>query len=128
VRFTTNKLRDGRADGKAALLLSLSGKLGIGDLPSSIDASIPVYEISLDGRQPDVGFLRRREDLEGFRTTYRTLLATLRAEHPCGRSELYLLPAAPAPIALACGYDLLPKVDPDIVVFDNIKPQGFIDA
>ena len=125
VRFSTNKLRDGKPD-KAVLLLSLSGKLGIADLPSTIEPAVPVHEITLDGTQPDVGFLRRREDLEGFRVAYRALLASLRAEHP-GRAELHLLPAAPAPIALACGYDLLPKVDPDIVIYDNIKPHGFIE-
>ena len=126
VRFTTTKLRDGSKPSKAALLLSLSGKLGIPDLPSSIDPAMPVYEITLEGMQPDVGFLRRREDLEGFRGAYRSLLAGLRAEH-AGRGELHLLPAAPAPIALACGYDLLPKVDPHIVIYDNIKPHGFIE-
>lgn len=125
-RYTTQKLRDGRAPGKAALLLSLSGKLGIDDVPPSIAADVPVYEITLDGIRPDLGFLRRREDLEGFRVAYRALMATLRAERQ-GRTDLYLLPAVPAPIALACGYDLLPKVDPNLVIFDNIKPHGFIE-
>ena len=92
-------------------MLSLSGKLGLNDLPPVIGADVPVYEITLDGVRPDVGFLRRREDLEGLRAAYRNLLATVRAEH-LGRAELYVLPAVPAPIALACGYDLLPKVDP----------------
>ena len=127
VRFATNKLRHGRVDGKAALLLSLSGKLSISDLPSSIDPDIPVYEITLDGMQPGVDFLRRREDLEEFRFAYRALLATLRGDHPRGHAELYLFPAAPAAIALVCGYDRLPKVDPDIVVFDNIRPHGFVE-
>jgi SMODS-associated and fused to various effectors sensor domain/HNH endonuclease len=126
VRFVTRKLRDGTAPGRSTLLLSLSGQLGLGDVPSSIDPGAAVYEITLDGMSPDLGFLRRREDLEAFRAAYRALLASLRAEYP-GRAVLHLLPAAPAPIALACGYDLLPKVDPDLVLYDNIKPHGFIE-
>jgi hypothetical protein len=126
VRFLTRKLRDGTAPGKSILLLSLSGQLGLGDVPSSIDPGSAVYEITLDSMPPDVGFLRRREDLEAFRVTYRALLALLRAASP-GRAELHLLPAAPAPIAMVCGYDLLPKVDPDLVLYDNIKPLGFIE-
>ncbi|MBN9265944.1 MAG: SAVED domain-containing protein [Hyphomicrobium sp.] len=126
VRFLTRKLRDGTAPGKSVLLLSLSGQLGLGDVPSSIDTGSAVYEITLDSMPPDLGFLRRREDLEAFRVIYRALLASLRAES-LGRTELHLLPAAPAPVALACGYDLLPKVDPDLVLYDNIKPHGFIE-
>lgn len=123
VRFTTHKIRDGRAQGQVALLLSLSGKLHLGDLPPAVAADVPVYEIALDGLPPDVGFLRRREDLEGFRAAYRALLATLRAER-AGRVDLHLLPAVPAPIAIACGFDLLPKVDPALVIYDNVKEEG----
>ena len=59
-------------------------------------------------------------------TAYRALLAELRVRHGVG-CELHLLPAVPAPVAIACGYDLLPKVDPNIIVYDNIKPHGFLE-
>lgn len=126
VRFATGQVRKGTTDAKAVLLLSLSGKLSIADVPATIGDDVPVFEIALDGPRPDTGFLNRRDDLEEFRRAYRSLLTDLRGRHS-GRVELHLLPAAPAPVAIACGYDLLPKVDPDLVVYDNIKPFGFIE-
>jgi hypothetical protein len=125
-RFATTRLRAGSSTGKVALLVSLSGRLGFADLPAGLDWRVPVYEIAVDGPVPDTGILRRREDLEGFRQAYRSLLSRLRAEH-AGRIELHLLAAAPAPVAIACGYDLLPKVDPAIVTYDNVKPHGFVE-
>lgn len=126
VRYTTTQLRAGRQVGKVALLVSLSGSLSLADLPPIIGSEVPVYKITLDGAVPDTGFLRRREDLEEFRRVYRALIGDLRGRY-AGRLELHFFPAVPAPIAISCGYDLLPKVDPDLVVYDNIKPYGFVE-
>jgi SMODS-associated and fused to various effectors sensor domain len=51
------------------------------------------------------------------------LLARIRGEYPALR-ELHLFPAVPAPVAVACGFDLLPKVDPVLIIYDNIKEEG----
>lgn len=126
VRYQVQLVRPGNAKDSVALLLSLSGKLSTTDLPATIGPDVPVYEMTLDGTAPDVGFLRTRSDLEEFRRSYRTFLSSLRSEF-AGRIQMHLFPAAPAPIAIACGYDLLPKVDPDMVVYDNVKPYGFIE-
>jgi SMODS-associated and fused to various effectors sensor domain len=81
----------------------------------------------LVGRSPTTGFLRQRDDLESFRVAYRGLLARLRGEHT-GLRELHVFPAVPAPVAVACGFDLLPKVDPTLVIYDNLmKDGGFIE-
>jgi hypothetical protein len=125
LQYTTTRLRDG-AGRKVVLILSVSGKLSLADVPDGLSAGTPVYEIAVEGLVPSVTVLRRREDLEAFRSAYRALLAELRVRHGAG-CELHLLPAVPAPVAIACGYDLLPKVDPDIIVYDNIKPRGFTE-
>jgi hypothetical protein len=54
---------------------------------------------------------------------YRAVLARLRRDHP-GLHELHVLPAVPAPVAIACGFDLLPKVDPTLVIYDNLMKNG----
>jgi CBASS immunity sensor of nucleotide second messenger signals len=112
---------------KVALVLPLSGPITADTIPSAINETCTVYEIGLVGRSPTTGFLRQREDLESFRVAYRGLLARLRGEHT-GLRELHVFPAVPAPVAVACGFDLLPKVDPTLVIYDNLmKDGGFIE-
>lgn len=123
IAYTITHVRKGSDPAKAALVLALSGPVTATSLPATIDASFTVYEIGLADRVATPTFLRQREDLEAFRETYRTLLARLRGEYPALR-ELHLFPAVPAPIAVACGFDLLPKVDPVLIIYDNVKEEG----
>jgi hypothetical protein len=126
-RFEVRELRRGNDPAKVALTLPLSGPITVDSIPAAIRDSFTIYEIALAGRPPTTGCLRQREDLESYRATYRALLARLRGEHPSLR-HLHVLPAVPTPIAMACGFDLLPKVDPTLVVYDNvIKDGGFIE-
>jgi hypothetical protein len=122
-RYKADCLREGTAAEKMALVLSLSGTIDQATLPAHIDHSYSVYEISLCGALPHTGFLRQREDLDEFRKVYRELLALLRKKHPSAR-ELHVFPAVPAPVAIACGFDLLPKVDPALIVYDNVQTEG----
>jgi hypothetical protein len=126
VRYALRRLRQGSDGTRAGLVLSVSGIVDPGSLPEAIDARFSLYEITLQGQVPNTGFLRQRGDLDAFRETYRGLLARLRRDHP-GLRELHVFPAVPAPVAVACGFDLLPKVDPALVVYDNVtKDGGFI--
>jgi hypothetical protein len=88
-----------------------------------VDESFSVYVLTLQDVTPNPGFLRQREDLDAFRATYRSLLAELRKQHPSAR-QLHVFPAVPAPVAIACGFDLLPKVDPVLCVYDNVQAEG----
>ena len=38
--------------------------------------------------------------------------------------SIHLFPAVPAPVAVFCGREILPKVDPKLVVYDFDKRQG----
>jgi hypothetical protein len=82
--------------------------------------------MTLSGQTPHVDFLRQRRDLEEFRLTYRMFLSELCKHHPDVK-EVHVFPALPAPIAIACGHDLLPKVHPALLVYDfDKKTGGFI--
>lgn len=122
-RFQVRKLRKGRSPSSVALVMDLSGAIPLGDLPSEIDHNYTVYRLSLVDQAPNLGFLRRREDLEAFRKTYRDFVAGLRKKHPRLR-ELHLFPAVPAPIAVCCAHDLLPKAHPALLVYDYDKSRG----
>ncbi len=120
VRYVSRCLRGGNDETCVALMLSLSGTLHVSGLPDAIDDRFSVYEITLNGTTPNRTYLRVRDDLEGFRAAYRNLLAELGRDHP-GLTEIHLFPAAPAPVCVACGFDLLPKVDPSLIIYDNNK-------
>ncbi len=121
INYMVQRVRDGRPD-KVTLILSLSGSIPVASLPAdSADATI--YEIALDGMVPAPTFLRRRQDLEAFRPVYQEALAVILKEHGL-LASIDLFPAVPAPIAVLCGRELLPKVHPKLRVFDYDRAQG----
>lgn len=116
-------LRKGSNRDKVAVIFSLSGSIQLSALPGSIDDAYWVYEITLNGSAPGVDFLRLREDLDNFRAFYRTFLGSLSQQH--GQlEELLVFPAVPAPVAIALGFDLLPKVHPSLRIYDFRKHLG----
>ena len=126
VAYQVEQLRAGSDRAKVALLLSLSGKVHAHALPKDFDGQFSIYEVTLAGSEPRPTFLRMRQDLEGFKQVYGALLRRLAMDH--GHLEqLHLFPAIPAPIAVLCGREVLPKVDPTLVVYDYDKRKdGFL--
>lgn len=123
VAYRFGKIRDGTDRTKVALLLSLSGKLHAALLPGEIDDQFTIYELTLAGIDPCPTFLRLREDLNRFKETYQAALRTISGDH--GQIEaIHLFPAVPAPAAVLCGRELLPKVDPSLLVYDYDKRTG----
>jgi hypothetical protein len=123
VQYRATTIRSGINPARVALVLALSGPVAISSLPPGIDDTYTIYAIGLLDRLPAPSFLRQRVDLDAFRDTYRGLLAHIRGEH-AGLRELHIFPAAPTPVAVACGFDLLPKVDPALIIYDNVKEEG----
>jgi SMODS-associated and fused to various effectors sensor domain/HNH endonuclease len=123
VRYKQVMPRKGTDRNHVALTVSLSGQISLDSLPERIDESFFVYDIGLDDRKPGTDFLRKRQDLDEFRRTYRGFLSDLMASHP-SIEELHLFPAVPAPTAITLGHDLLPKVHPVLIVYDWDKRGG----
>ena len=122
-RFQVRKLKSGTTPACVGLVLSLSGPFDARTLPAVIDERYALYEIAPIDAVPNTSLLRQREDLEAFRAVYRTLLAELRRDHD-GLPEIHFFPALPAPAAVTCGFDLLPKVDPTLIIYDNVTAEG----
>jgi len=121
-------LKKGSDPASVCLLLSLSGKIPEGDLPTEIDRRFTAYEITLANTQPTPRFLDVEESLQAFRDLFLRAMRKIVAEHP-GLDRLHLFPAIPAPVAVAVGRDLMPKRDPVVVVYDYDKRAGgFIPA
>lgn len=104
-----------------AVALSLSGKVHPEEVYKNFTIKPSLYEISIDS--PNPGFLTERSRLEKFRVAYRELISRIREKHG-GDCTIHLFPAIPAPIAVLCGRELLPKSDPKILVYDNDKDAG----
>lgn len=123
VDYEFRLLRAGKDRKKVALTLSMSGTIHLEDLPSTISSGFHVYEITLKGKTPNPGFLNLREDLARFGEIYRHALRIIQANHGMLK-ELHLFLAVPAPVAVFCGKELFPKVDPDLLVYDYDKARG----
>jgi hypothetical protein len=123
VKYKFHKIRNGSDSGRAALLLCLSGSGPRENLPPEIDSTYFVYELTLDGMTPSPTFLSLREDLENFRIAYQEALAEV-ARVQGSLKELDLFPAVPAPVAVLCGRETLPKIHPALRVYDYDKAQG----
>ncbi len=123
VEYKFHKIHTGRRTDNVALILSLSGKIHIDSLPSKIDKTYSMYEITLAEGAPNPTYLRLREDLVKFKEIYQGALRTILRDHGNIR-EIHIFPAVPAPVAVLCGKELLPKVDPKLLVYDFDKNQG----
>jgi len=121
--YRFGQIRRGTARSKVALLLSLSGTIHLESLPVEIDERYFVYEITLADQTPNPNYLRLKQDLTDFQTIYQTSLRVIGRDH-YPLSAIHLFPAVPAPVAVACSYELLPKVDPALYVYDNDKAKG----
>ncbi len=120
VRYTFHKLKSGLDRRRVAMVVSLSGTVPIASLPFDIRTRCSLYQITLADIRPSPMFLRRAEDLERFIQAYHELLSQIQREHPRA-TEIHLFAAAPAPIAIACGREILPRVYPNLVLYDFDK-------
>lgn len=123
IKYKFHRLREGTNNKEVALVLSLSGRIQLDALPPEVVADAAVYEITLDEMLPNPNFLRQKQDLIGFKDIYQRALREIGSFH--GKlKHLHLFPAVPAPVAVLCGRELMPKIDPVLLVYDDDKRQG----
>ena len=121
--YTWRRLQEGIDRSHVAIILSLSGTVPRSTLPPEIDTSFSIYEMGLEGQEPTMMFLNTSVDLVAFQARYREAIAALVREHGI-IEEVAVFPAVPAPVAVACGHELLPKVHPALNVYDYDKRKS----
>jgi hypothetical protein len=121
-RYALRRVKAGGLN-HVALVLSLSGKIRVADLPLDTLRTATVYELTLVGQPLTTTFLRQRQDLEAFRVAYQEALGRIISEHGL-LGTIDCFPAVPAPIAVLCGRELLPKVHPQLRVYDYDRATG----
>ena len=124
VKYKFHRLHYGTDTSKVALILALSGPVHLDHLPEAIDERYHVYEITLETPSPNPTFLNTKEALVDFKNIYQISLRTIMRDHGNNLRVIDLFPAVPAPIAVLCGRELFPKVDPTLKVYDFNKAEG----
>lgn len=123
VAYKLSKIKHSGEKAPVVLMLALSGTIPFENLPASYKENASIYEITLDGQTPHPMFLRQKADLDAFRSVYLETLGMITKEH--GLIEMIsVFPAAPAPIAIMCGKERLPKVHPKLRVYDFDHANG----
>lgn len=123
IKYKSRLIRTGIKLEKVALLLSLSGKIELSYLPRLVNNDFNIYELTIEN--PDFNFLKSKEDTLSFKRDYRKLIDEIKTKHK-NLKEIHLFPACPAPIGFYCGRELMPKIDPKILVYDFNKTRtGF---
>ena len=113
----------------ATVVLNLSLSATIDN--ARISAVFPGKDLSIwrmSINTPNNNFLKNREQLRLFRTTFRQLLDQIKARH--GQNALlHVFPAVPISIAVEIGRTWMPKADLPLCIYDqNRKLGGFAKA
>lgn len=115
--------RKGTDKNKVALFIEVSGAIANESVPSNIDGSFSIYKVKLKSEIPSTVFLKYENTLEEFKEVYSKAIATIKLNH-LGIDKIHFFPAVPAPIAVLCGRELLPKADPTLIVYDFNKKNA----
>lgn len=104
-----------------ALVLSLSGSIGVEEVKKAITGDFDVYSLTI--RDPHRDFLKSKQQLRLFKNEICKLLREIRETHG-PETELHVFPAIPPAVAVEIGRCILPKVDPVMHVYDHHRDSG----
>ena len=123
ITFEQKRVRQGSDPACVAVLLNVSGTIPLSTLPTEIGEHFSVYQIAPREVGPSTNCIRTHEHLESFKAAYEEFLRDLRRTYD-RVDAIHVFPAVPPPVAIACGRELMPKVDPVLRVYDFDKTQG----
>lgn len=115
--FGYEKLKDGNAG--VALIVNISGTIARNTI-DSIAKNMTLYLLCVTNQLPTPLVINTRSDLDRFVVAYVMALEAIRAGHP-GLTRLHVFPAVPAPVAVTLGRHVLPKIGPQLVIYDQDK-------
>lgn len=101
-----------------ALLLSVSAPVSTDDVRRALDDDFDIVELTLPRAQRVPNTVRTRAQLHAFAQQWRTTLNRIQEEYEPAR--IHLFPAAPLSVCVELGRRLLPKGDPELVVYDRM--------
>ncbi|MBS1722974.1 MAG: SAVED domain-containing protein [Armatimonadetes bacterium] len=121
VGFEWELVREGTSDSKITLLMSLSGRVSLDDVPLHL-SDTSVFEMRPINTTPNPNLFRSRATLDAFARCYQDFLSFLEDERSKTRS-IHLMPAVPITAAIATGRHLMRHVQPEVVVYERLGAQ-----
>ncbi|MBD3337583.1 MAG: SAVED domain-containing protein [Candidatus Lokiarchaeota archaeon] len=122
VTFKSSTIQQGSDNLKIAIILSVSGKISIDQLPSEITCAFTIAEISPENAPPNRNLLKNKCTLQSFRDVYEGLLRQIEKDYKKVKN-IHIFPAIPAPVAIVCGRELLKEVSPSLLIYDRIDDE-----
>ena len=122
LQFRSNLIQGKDNDSGVALILSLSGKIKLEELPAYINDGFSIYEIAPEEIEPNRSLIISEDTLSVFRTIYQKLLRGIEKSHK-GIKEIHLFPAIPLSVAVVCGRELLKDITPPLHVYDKVEDE-----
>jgi hypothetical protein len=119
VEFKITCVSEGNELQRVAVLLSVSGTVDAGKLPTEIDDRYSVYELSVADEVPAPGLIANPSSLKSFELSWRGLLAHIEAKHP-GVQGIPVFPAVPAVAAVGMGRHLMRAAHPPLHIYDRV--------
>lgn len=104
-----------------ALLLSISATIAIEGVKQILADGFDVVEIALPKLQRVTNIVRTRAQLRGFAEVWRSTLNRIKDEYD--PQCVHVFPAAPLSVCLELGRRLLPKADPEMIIYDRFGAQ-----
>lgn len=103
----------------AAIVVSITSIVDPEAVTEAVKNTHARYEIR--ARRTGTDFLKYRSQLSYFSAEYRRILNEIREKHRTV-SRVHLFLAAPAPIAVEAGRQLIEKADPPVTIYEYTKP------
>ena len=110
---------------RVALNLSLSADISETRITRSV-GDIPIYKITIDN--PNRNFVTNKEIMDQYVCAYRRCMEEIKYDNP-DLKEVLVFPAMPNSLAIRTGMDYMPKCDPKLIIYDQIKQTNdFIET
>lgn len=118
--FEHDNSSEGEQISDVAIVISMTSKVDLEAVSRAIGQGHVIYEIR--ARETGTDFLKHRSQLSLFSAEYRRLLTLIREQHK-HVDRVHVFMAAPSPIPIEAGRQVLEKADPEIVVYEYEKPN-----
>ena len=99
-----------------ALVFSLSGEIGKGDIKASFGQETNIWTFSID--VPHNNFMQSESQLSAFRSKIRRVFNDIKAEYGTD-TEINIFPAIPNSTAIEIGRVWMPKADLPLIIWDR---------
>ncbi|WP_394332322.1 SAVED domain-containing protein [Mucilaginibacter gossypiicola] len=103
---------------KVTLILSLSGSIGLDDLPAELKEGTNIFEVRPVDTIPNRDIFLNKLSAQNFTKTFHDLLSGLEITHK-GCRQIDLVPAIPVAAAVSIGRGVMRQAHPAIMIYDR---------